>query len=158
MWTTGVARFFYGNRGVAPGVTTIDAFEAEDWIANILNVHTSGEQPDATPARISNHSWVGWITADNGAPDPMTTAEALSRVDWLVDHDEAVQVVGLNNGGIAQPLLSNAFNIIAVGVTSGNHPPGTESLNSLYGPGRTRPDLVAPLANTSTATPSIPVS
>jgi hypothetical protein len=40
-----------------------------------------------------------------------------------------------------------------VGRTDGNHPRETVALDSRYGAGRTRPDLVAPFGVTSYATP-----
>jgi hypothetical protein len=60
-------------------------------------------------------------------------------------------VAGVNNGsGTSFPqILANAYNLIAVGVTSGNGSLGPTTVDV---PGRSKPDIVAPAGTTSTAT------
>ncbi len=100
--------------------------------------------------RIANHSWIG------SDPDDAIDLDIVKRLDWVIENDEFIQVVGLkNNTSTNLPLLSTAFNAIAVGVTDGVHGRGTVSLGAPYVSGRTRPDLLAPFVNTSSSTPVI---
>ncbi len=69
-----------------------------------------------------------------------------------------INVAAVNNGAANRPLLGSAFNSIAVGVTSGNHPRGSFDLSTadaVYAAGRTRPDVVAPIGSTSGAAPVV---
>ena len=70
--------------------------------------------------------------------------------------DEYIQTVGLtNSSSTTRPLLSSAFNVIAVGRTDGSHSRGCSAVDSLYTADRIRPDLVTPLGATSYATPVV---
>jgi len=91
-------------------------------------------------ARVANHSWAGSTGADGNI---------LRRLDYLVETDDFIQVVGLSNNLPPNeitnwPLLSDAFNAITVGVTNGKHFSGTTAVDSVYVSGRAKPDLVAP--------------
>jgi len=102
------------------------------------------------PDRIANHSWIG------DATDDAVDLDVAKRVDWVVENDEFIKAVGLkNNASTNSPLLSAAFNVIAVGVSDGVHGRSTVSQGTPYVSGRTRPELVAPFVNTSSATPVI---
>ena len=81
----------------------------------------------------------------------------LRRVDWLVETDEYMQVVGLGNGAgtSSVALLGSAYNVIAAGRTDGQTRVGSVALDETYTVGRTRPDLVDPSDYTSTAAPRI---
>ena len=144
----GVARRLFGSStSIAPGINTVYAYEANGWLgSNALRVGFAGP-PLATSGRIGNHSWIG--TAD------ALDSEALRRLDWLIDTEEFVQVVGLSNGASNPPLLSAAYNVIAVGVTDGSHGAGTAGVDDLYTGDRSRPHLVVPEATTSAATPTV---
>jgi hypothetical protein len=153
---TTVGKYFYGlTSSLAPGIVSIDCYEVNHFIGDGLLHHGRTTQPGYTlsaldkssPSRVANHSWVGATAsvADDSA--------ILRRLDYLVETDEFLQVVALNNGTTSRPLLGGSFNAIVVGRTDGNHPRGTVALDSRYGAGRTRPDLVAPFSVTSYATP-----
>ncbi|TNF99470.1 MAG: hypothetical protein EP297_05525 [Gammaproteobacteria bacterium] len=149
---TAVGRLFYGNSSsIAPAIDIINAYDANEWLASdYLHVTSSHSKPDAVPDRIANHSWIGTYT--NDAVD----LEVVKRVDWLIENDEFIQIIGLkNNTSTNSPLLSTAFNVIAVGVTDGLHGRGTVGLDATYVSGRTRPEVVAPFNTTSSATPVI---
>jgi len=76
----------------------------------------------------------------------------------LVQQDNVINIAAVNNGPANRPLLGSAFNSIAVGVTSGNHPRGSFDLSAadaVYAAGRTRPDVVAPITTTSGAAPVV---
>lgn len=107
--------------------------------------------PLASASRIANHSWVG----DYDEPaigDPDLNIDALQRVDWLIERDEFIQVVGNTNGNPLKPLLANAYNVIAVGRTDGSHSTGSLALDGTYVSGRANPHRVAPLGSSSAAT------
>ena len=139
---TRVGKYFYGNSfSIAPGISTIDVFFANDWIqSGFLRTGIDGKgKPAISSSRIANHSWLGRF--DSSA----TNSNTLRRIDWLVATDEFIQVVGMNNGSVNRPLLASAFNVIAVGRTDGNHAKG----DCAYTAGRASPDIVAPAAFTS---------
>jgi hypothetical protein len=150
---TSVGGSFYGNmRSIAPGVSNITAFSAGDWMgggALLTVVGSGGSRPLSSTSRVANHSYVG------SAPGAETYV--LRRVDWLVETDEYLQVVGLGNGAgtSSLALLGSAYNVIAAGRTDGQTRLGSVALDETYTVGRTRPDLVDPSDYTSTAAPRI---
>lgn len=153
---TMVAKNFYGNStSIASGITSVDVYNANTWFFNdYLNLQAAA--PLASSSRIANHSWVGGQFEDNfGDPLPDITSEVLRRVDWVVETDEFIQVVGTNNGSTVKPLLASAYNVISVGRTDGNHAKGTFALDSDYTAGRVAPHVVAPAGSTSAATPIV---
>lgn len=151
---TAVGQAFYGNTtSMASGITSIAVYQMNSWQGNgflRVLVGPGGLQPKYSYSRIKNHSWV----TSNASGDDYV----LRRVDWLVENDEFIQVVGMNNGtggSSTSPLLASAYNVIAVGVSSGLHDIGSVALDSTYVAGRARPDLVAPASGTSIATPYV---
>ncbi len=147
---TNVGIGFYGNStSIAPDITVISVYSADDWIRGgfLRSVGTSQGQPLFSAARVGNHSWIGAFPAYN--------TDILERLDWVIGRDELVTVVGLNNGDPNQPLLCGAYNVISVGRTDGVHGRGTVAVDSIYTAGRIRPDLVAPAATTSDAAPRV---
>ena len=147
---TGVGRTFYGDvTSIAPGIDNIEVFLADHWRKAGFLGFGAAAQPLSSSARVGNHSYVGdtEIVADD--------SNILRRLDWVIETDDAIHVVGMNNGATNKPLLGTAFNAIAVGRTDGNHAQGGFVLDATYGAGRTRPDLVAPRTTTSRATPVV---
>jgi len=148
---TGVGKKFYGNvTSTSPGITTIASLLADHWLGNgFLRVNTGGSpvfQPLSSASRISNHSWVGNAGIYN--------MDALARLDWAIETDEMVQTVGFN-GTATNPLLSSAYNVISVNNTAVPTTAGSASAGGIYTSGRTKPEIVAPAANTSSATPRV---
>lgn len=149
---TSVGKRFYGNSSsIAPAISTVNAYDANGWLGgDYLNTGNGHSKPDQVSDRVANHSWIG------NASDDADDLEIIKRVDWVIERDEFIQAVGLKNGTSTNaPLLSAAFNVIAVGVTDGVHGRGSVSLAFPYVSGRTRPGLVAPFTNTSSSTPVI---
>jgi len=147
---TAVGQLFYGNSSsTAPGIYSVDAYKAIDWLfANYLRTANSqGRPPLISGALVANHSWVS-----GAAP---YDAEILSRLDWVIARDEFTNVIGLNNASPNPPLFSSAYNVIAVGRSTGEHGRGSVAIGPVYTAGRTRPDLVAPAGATSTAAPEV---
>ena len=58
---------------------------------------------------------------------PAANVDALKRLDWVINQDEYIQVVGMNNGSgsATQPLLGSSFNAIAVGLSNGTSKHGS---------------------------------
>jgi len=139
-----VALNFYGNTiSIAPGIANISVYEVNDWLGSGFLQHGHPGPPtlpDASTCRIANHSW-GW---DGGTAN----ADILRRVDYLVETDDFLHVVSVNNileeDDTNLPLLADAYNAVAVGVTKANHATGTTAVDSTYISGRTKPDVVAP--------------
>lgn len=150
---TTVGRFYYGNPySLTPNLNTVDVYEVNNWLTSGFLQTGSAAKPNVqdttTYNRVANHSWVGDFGSSN--------ADALHRVDYLVENDDYIQVVGVNNpGGAVQPLLSASYNAIAVGLTSGGAASGTTAIDSFYVAGRAKPDIVAPQDATSWATPNV---
>ena len=140
---TMVGQLIYGSNAIASGVSSVTVYNANDWIVNQLRFG-SGMAPLAQTRDVVNHSWVG--TTGNAAAD----TEILQRLDSTVQQNDYVVSVGVNNGvGQERNLLASAYNVIGVGVSSGNHSSGTTIVD---GPGRQVVDIVVPTANTSQAT------
>lgn len=148
---------FYGDTvSIAPGITDIQSYEAFHWLGYNYNTTTrgltptlsgflntgsgSGVLPDVTTARIVNNSWVTQFSTGS------TNSEALRRVDYVVERDDFLNIVGVlnGNGGTDLALLKTAFNDLSVGRTDGVHREGTMGVDSTYTAGRTAPELVAP--------------
>lgn len=156
-----VGSFYFGNvTSIAPGANDITLYEANNWLNNVLRYSTNNA-PVAQNFRVQNLSWVGTTAPKVGdaTPPPYTehpdNAKVLRRYDYLVETanggDGMTAIVGLNNNANPMPyLLSSSYNAIAVGRTDGVHSAGLTL--SGYGPGRSKPDMVAPAGSSSTAT------
>lgn len=94
---------------------------------------------------VENHSW--------GGNDALWSVQILQREDYRIERDNIVAVVGVDNGVVTMSqMMANGYNSIAVGVSSGDHPHTGTSFVPI---GRMKPDLVAPAAFTSYATPIV---
>jgi autotransporter-associated beta strand protein len=140
-----VGTVFYGETGsFTPGITQVDAYEANNWLSTgVLKTGQSLVLPSATlnQSRVANHSYIG------GVYDPLqpqnfstsTVLNVLQRIDYLVERDDLINVVGMGNGlngSLTAPngaligsnlasLLSYGANTISVGVSNLNHLNGT---------------------------------
>lgn len=140
---TNVGLAIYGNTtSIAPAITQIKGFELNDWLNNQLNM--SGGDPAVETSKLQNNSWA----AEFGVP--ATDLLALQRHDFQVNRDGFISIAGVSNvaSDTQSALLSNSYNTISVGLTSGNHRYGTTTVN---GAGREKPDIVAPNGATSYA-------
>jgi Subtilase family len=148
---------FYGDTvSIAPGITDIQSYEAFHWLGYNYNSSTKvltptpsgflntgsglGVLPDITTARIANHSWSTQFSTGS------TNSEVLRRLDYVVERDDFLNIVGILNGdgGTDLALLKTAFNEISVGRTDAVHREGTLGVDSTYTAGRIAPELVAP--------------
>ena len=157
------ARHFFGSSGVARDVGTnglsIDCYAAsgkttpndntptEDWLNSL--VLNGGQDPDLSEfdrSTVTSHSYV--FTADDNGQLP----GFMQRLDYIINESDTTAVVGTSNGGRLPPGWTPAYNVIAVGLSSGTHGSG---LTTTYGTGRVAIDVVAPEPNSSTATPVV---
>ncbi|MEO8223779.1 MAG: hypothetical protein ABI661_03165, partial [Gammaproteobacteria bacterium] len=153
---TAVAQLFYGNTmASARGITNITGYLADHWLqTGYLHVEDSNPTapwPVQSARRVANHSYIGGYPGDEG---PANNANALRRVDWLVERDDYLQVVAYAAVGPA-PLLSSAFNVISADWTGALPTIGSAAVDAIYTAGRTRPDVVAPIDSPSQATPIV---
>ncbi len=147
---TTVAGYYFGlNGSIAPGITTIDVYEVNNWLQSGFLRKGSFFSPDAEPNAIQSHSWIG--SYDSGGTQDI---EVLRRFDSAIQQSEFLGVVGLNNyaAGNVPALLAGTYNGISVGRSDSFHSYGT---NTADGTGRTKPEIVSPLDATSWATPSV---
>ena len=149
-----VASYFYGRSlSLAPDVSAISVYEANAWIySGFLKTNTL-VAPLTESRSIQNHSWVGSLGST------ALDTDALRRLDYAIQQNDFLACVGLNNGsGSGLPtLLASAYNVIAVGLTDGNHSSGTAVIDPIAAgnPGRVKPEIVAPMFATSFATPLV---
>jgi hypothetical protein len=145
----GVGGLFYGNNSMASGINTIHAHWADYWLEPGFLNYGNGK-PSSSSSRIANHSWVGTIS------DLTVASNILRRIDWVIETDEFLQIVGIRNSiSINYNLLSAAYNVLAVGKTDGKHSTGSPFVDSTYPSGRIRTEIVAPFGYTSSSTPAV---
>jgi hypothetical protein len=160
---TTVGTLFYGNTGsIAPGITSVNVYNANDWIGTgFLNPSTS-PLPDFTTDRVANSSWIGYDSESGTTTfSASATLDDLHRLDYVIATDDYINCVAENNpdNGGAMPLLADSFNAISVGLTNGTATSGTtaelDDPQNLYIGGRAAPDVVVPMGATSYATPLV---
>lgn len=150
-----VVQQFYGSApanpryGMAPGVGTVDVHLVDNWWDTTF-IRLGGPAPPAETSVVANHSWI-YEPADNS--EDAALIETLRRFDYSINNSNYVACVGMNNDGsnVVPALMASAANCISVGLTSGAHSRGLTS-TSWDVPGRTKPEIVAPLDFTSFAT------
>lgn len=142
---TGVALQFAGSASMTPGVPDVDSYEVNDWLGTVLYGDGLGPQrPAPGTGTLANHSWVG------STLDAAQAVDLLQRLDWLIDTDDTLQVVGVTTA--ANPLFSHAYNVLGVTRTSVTTPALTAPLDVFYGANRALAHVVAPRATPSEAT------
>ncbi len=149
---------YYGNTlSIAPGITTIYNWWADNWATTGLLNSNTGSLPVALPAAIKvfNHSWLGTFSFSS------QNNNALRRADFVTIRDDLLMCVGVDNDEPGVPddninaaLMSHVFNGITVGVSDGTHM-NDPTLNSLDVPGRMQPIIVAPGTKVSWAVPVV---
>jgi hypothetical protein len=149
---TGVGFNYYGGTAsTLPAQTDIDVYLADEWLQTGFLGFNSSAAPSNEARQVENHSWI--------APVDVNTTNFLvenidQRLDYAVNQTGFIAVVGVNNGFSTQlpALLCQAYNMISVGLTNGQHSAGTTAYD---GTGRIKPDLVVADSITSNATPRV---
>lgn len=147
---TNVAQWMCGNTwSPAPGVENLYCWDVTDWCTNgFLQAQSTVTLPNGTPYDIKNFN-LSWIATFGSITNDL---RVLRRADFVVERDDALMCCGLSNEGTdPYPLMMCMFNGVTVGVTDGEHA-ADDTLSAYDGPGRMRPDLVAPIGTTSAAT------
>ena len=150
--TTVATRFYGETLSPAPGIGTVVLWDVNDFVTNgYLRVGQSSSPPvPPSGLKIFNHSWIGSFgsTANDN--------NAVRRADWAANTFRTLWILGTNNGvsNANQPLMSGMYHGISVGLVNGNHA-SDDTASNLDGPGRMRPQLVAPGDATSWAAPLV---
>jgi len=143
---TTVGKNLYGlSSSMAPSIGTVDVFEANDFLNN-HGWYSGTPSTESNP--LQNHSWV------NESDNNLGTV----RMDYAVKRDGFLPIFGIKNTSTTgdsdiPPFYASAYNGISVGLSSGNHRTGVTT--SADGPGRVKPEIVAPSGATSYATPMV---
>lgn len=148
-----------GRANFTPGVREIDAYgvDSEDspasWLAAAWLRPEGGGAPRTETRAVQNHSWISSFS-------PAAAAElnnGLRRLDYAIHRDGFLCVAGVGNGASfddtppVPAYLASAYNVLSVGLSSGVHSTGGVPAG-LDGPGRQKPEIVAPLDYTSYST------
>jgi autotransporter-associated beta strand protein len=144
----GYSLYYYDSGG-----TQSDCYNEASWIPNVLKFQ-SLSLPAAPPSNdpvVGNFSWAG------GYGTAAYDNDVLRRFDYMIDQYNLVEVVGVNNGaGSAIPaLLASSYNSIAVGLSNGQSSTGPVPPGDVDGPGRSKPDIVAPDGEVSYVVPDV---
>jgi hypothetical protein len=146
---TVVGKNLYGNTSsMAPSIADIEVYEANHWLNN--QGWQSGD-PFVETNQLQNHSWVGFSSSN----------VATTRMDYAVVRDGFLPIAGLYNANYGEQTIpsdipeiyGSMYNGITVGVSAGTHRTGVTS--AADGPGRIKPEIVAPNSYTSFATPYV---
>lgn len=141
-----VALNYYGNASLLTANSTVDLYNASNWLGSgFLNLGAGFTAPASEARAVQNHSWISTEISDSQA------IEAGRRLDFAINRDGFISVMGLsNNASAAVPLLlAQSYHGISVGRDDGQHSAG---LSTLDGPGRVKPELVAPSTSPDDAT------
>jgi hypothetical protein len=143
-----------GRASFAPGITSIDVYRVDpagsstSWIAQAWLEPGIFSAPLIENGAVQNHSWISPGSSSSAAQDN----DSLRRFDFAIRRDGFLAVTGVNNGTSSVPaLMASAYNNLAVGLSSGGHSTGGVA-SWLDGPGRQKPEIVAPLDFTSFST------
>jgi len=126
----------------------VNAYESNDWCGQGFLNFNSALPPAPETARVENHSWISSFGLDQVDDD------VLRRVDLVVQRDGVLVAAGVGNGATTPMprLMCSGYNILAVGLSNGQSSSGPTRIGPA---GRVKPDLVAPLAAVSWATPVV---
>jgi hypothetical protein len=170
-FTRGSRRLCGNVTSMTPGIAYVQSYRTLGWLNNVLRVSSAGGPMgydefnqrlkgilhlDAAPSplsasdtsfRVICHVWIDW-----DSKEPIDPQQVIRRTDAMIDRDDILQVVVTNNEYQNFPVMPNAYNVIAVGRVVNESSVGPTLLD---GPGRAKPDILAPLHTTSQATPSV---
>lgn len=142
-----VGGYLYGPSGADGGMNPVELYAATSnsngWLGGGYLHLLNPAVPNVEISRIENHSWIGDLGSFN--------EEILRRLDFAINRDGFLAVVGVNNGSDnpVPPLLASSYNALSVGRTDGIHSAGFTTAD---GSGRIKPEIVAPLTATSWTT------
>lgn len=142
---TGVGTRFFGNttgyssRSVAPNIQNIQMYSYSEFNGSYL-LNSSNSTDDTLPvlgspnnARVASHAYV---TSDS------SPLNYLERLDYLVQRDDFIQVVGNNVYGVAGNSLNS---IVVVSADGTSQKTATYGTGTPYTAGRSSPVITGPL-------------
>jgi hypothetical protein len=148
------SRYFGTLESMTPAADPVYLYQASGWcLDDFLRANYSSSTPPLSlPGGIKtlNHSWIGSFGS-------VTNDQIiLRRLDYSVTRDESIMVVGVDNDPDNETLalLDHAFNVISVGLRSGNHD-YADTDPAYEGGGRMKPHICAKSSLTSFATPIV---
>jgi hypothetical protein len=149
-----VATNFYGSTSsLITGNCPVGLYNVNSWINSGFLKTGSFFSPATESHAVQNHSWVGTLNANFTAA---TAAEINRRLDFAINRDGFVCVVGSDNSGstILPAILCQSYHTISVGRDDNGHGAGFTTLDFITpgDSGRIKPDIVAPSANPEYAT------
>jgi hypothetical protein len=151
-----VSPYLFGtsSTSMAQGVTTVDLYEAGNFLFGGYLQQGSTSAPLIETSKVQNHSWILWSTASEITTNAALATQISRRMDFAIARDNFTAVFGLNNGSstVIPGLMGQTHNGIVVGRSDGNHSTGATTID---GTGRSKPDIVAPAGATSTSTPIV---
>jgi hypothetical protein len=140
-------RLFHNTNSVAPDISRVRAFEASGWLgSDFLNNGSSTQAAKFESSIAQNHSWI----SDDSVTNRTSYNRALRRYDYSIAQDNYLALAGVNYWfaidplpPVVPPILSTGYHTVAVGLSDGRHSRGG-TLSFYDGPGRTKPEIVAP--------------
>ena len=132
---------------MSPGIVDVNFWEANSYMNTVLS--PSGLEPVAETRAAQCHPWIYDSANSSQAP---TVRDYVRRMDYAINRDNFVSVVGLNNGptSVVPDMWASGYNVISAGLTNGEHSRGGVT-SDMDGPARRKPEIVAPLTATSHA-------
>ena len=147
---TTVAKWMCGSSwSIAPEVADIFVYRAGSFLFSGLLRTGQGSSAPLSPAdasiKVMNHSWIGQLAESEDV-------QVLNRYDHVILRDNILGMNGRANDAASDSrLLAYAFNSLTVGTTSGTHATA-DTPSDFDGPGRMKPDIIAPGGFTSFST------
>jgi hypothetical protein len=144
----------HGNTtSLVAGNCPVGLYNANSWIGGGFLNRGSNSEPVTESHAVQNHSWVGTLNANFTEAD---ATEINRRLDFAINRDGFVSVVGVNNGNstILPAILGQSYHTISVGRDDNGHSAGFTTLDFITSgdAGRIKPDIVAPSAAPEYAT------
>ncbi len=140
-----VAAFLGGSStSITPGVPAWVCFEATSYYQRRSLKGGYTLEPLPVTWDIENHSW--------GGSHPTAFLNALRKLDYRIERDGVTVVAAVDNGPNLSLMWSNAYNMISVGTSTGDHPTSGTTCEVA---GRRKPDLVGTRVWTSYAAPIV---
>lgn len=144
--STSVAQYLYGKYSVATGVTRVELIApGEEFLPLWLGFPNRDLRTATELPKISSHSYV------NSTSQP----DLVRRLDDFINKTGHIAVVAVGKnamGDPVEPMFGASYNALVIGLSNGQAASGLTKEDT-DGPGRTKPDLVVPAAQTSLATP-----
>ena len=154
----------YSIYGLASGVANVDVYDVNDWyqggfLRYGVGTPVNSEAPLMETSQVQNHSWISFPPADASPGTIAFYNYLLQRADYSVNADPSnlyLSCVGMNNytGSAFPVLMATAYNVLSVGRSDGQHSQGVTA-TGYDGPGRSKPEIVAPSDATSFATGTV---